>query len=290
MKNNNTNNALKRYSGVAASIIAGTSLTNAQVIYTNVDPDETYTTGNSYALDLDNDLTIDFNIDAINLNGTYSGYNIVGDGIRVDALGSNSVMGGIGVVLGQNYRFVDTIDLNQPVGSSGNFVTNSSFITGVVGAAKGVLNGFVPLNIGEWLGIYDKYMGFKFKSGANTYYGWARFDIAADGTSFTIKDYAYNSLPGTTILTGEGGATGFIENEIDKLSIQVIDNIGTVNLNNAKLKNGSLVITNIMGQIIDNKNITENITQFSTENLVTGIYLVSLKFDEGEISKKLFIR
>jgi hypothetical protein len=56
---------------------------------------------------------------------------------------------------------------------------------------------------GSWSGQSDKYLPLRIVVGTNTYYGWARLDVAYGGTSFTIKDYAYNSTPNQSILAGQ---------------------------------------------------------------------------------------
>jgi hypothetical protein len=56
---------------------------------------------------------------------------------------------------------------------------------------------------GSWSGQSDKYLPLRLVVGTKTYYGWARLDVAAGGTSFTIKDYAYNSMSGQSILAGQ---------------------------------------------------------------------------------------
>ena len=51
-----------------------------------------------------------------------------------------------------------------------------------------------------------KFLGLRFESAGSTYYGWARLSIPSNGTSFTLKDYAYNSVPGEGILAGDMGS------------------------------------------------------------------------------------
>lgn len=46
------------------------------------------------------------------------------------------------------------------------------------------------------------YAGFSFSDQGDTYYGWFRFRVSADGTSYTMMDYAYNTQPGAMIKTG----------------------------------------------------------------------------------------
>jgi len=54
--------------------------------------------------------------------------------------------------------------------------------------------------------------GFKFTSGANTYYGWGLIDIhgGTPGAGFTITEAYYNNTPGATIAVGDTGGGGAV--------------------------------------------------------------------------------
>ncbi|PSL46361.1 putative secreted protein (Por secretion system target) [Chitinophaga niastensis] len=47
------------------------------------------------------------------------------------------------------------------------------------------------------------YAGFTFTTGGEKFYGWFRFKVAANGSSYTLMDYAYNTLPGGSIKAGQ---------------------------------------------------------------------------------------
>jgi hypothetical protein len=48
----------------------------------------------------------------------------------------------------------------------------------------------------------DKLLGFRFKSGVNTHYGWMKVNLAADYKTLTIKELAYHKTPNTEIEAG----------------------------------------------------------------------------------------
>ena len=56
---------------------------------------------------------------------------------------------------------------------------------------------------GDDLVLGDNLIGFAFKSGADTLYGWAEVSISS-GTA-TINEWAYNDTPGGAIAAGDGG-------------------------------------------------------------------------------------
>ena len=133
-------------------------------------------------------------------------------------------------------------------------------------------------SIGKWIGETDKYLALKLIVGTNTYYGWARLDVAATSSSFTIKDYAYESTPNTCIKSGQIDL-GINENTsktiisifpnpfITSTTLQTIDN----------LKNASLTICNSYGQIVKQvKNITGTTISLTRDTLQSGIYFIRL--------------
>lgn len=57
----------------------------------------------------------------------------------------------------------------------------------------------------KWAGK-TAYIGVKFTLGGKPRYGWIRIAVAADGSSYTIKDYAWNQVPNGGIRAGNAGA------------------------------------------------------------------------------------
>jgi hypothetical protein len=51
-------------------------------------------------------------------------------------------------------------------------------------------------------GAGDKLIGFRFKAGANTHYGWMKVNAASDYKTLTIKELAYNKTPDAEITAG----------------------------------------------------------------------------------------
>ncbi|WP_161596661.1 M43 family zinc metalloprotease [Chitinophaga vietnamensis] len=47
------------------------------------------------------------------------------------------------------------------------------------------------------------YAGFRFTINGETNYGWFHFRVAADGQSYTLLDYAYNTKPGDSLRAGQ---------------------------------------------------------------------------------------
>ena len=51
-------------------------------------------------------------------------------------------------------------------------------------------------------GAGDKFIGFRFKAGANTHYGWMKVNVASDYKTLTVKEVAFNKTPDAEIEVG----------------------------------------------------------------------------------------
>jgi hypothetical protein len=54
---------------------------------------------------------------------------------------------------------------------------------------------------GDYLGN-EKFIGVQFEADGQKHYGWVRINVALDGKSMKIKDYAYHKMPNTSIDAG----------------------------------------------------------------------------------------
>ncbi|PSL43070.1 putative secreted protein (Por secretion system target) [Chitinophaga niastensis] len=80
---------------------------------------------------------------------------------------------------------------------------NSSFVNG----------GDYPDELDIYSNAYTKwagqtgFIGVKFSINGKPRYGWIRITVAADGSSYTIKDYAWNEAPNGSIAAGDAGSS-----------------------------------------------------------------------------------
>lgn len=231
---------------------------SAQIIYTDI-PDETPNA--TYPLDLNNDSIVDF---IIQFGG--SGSTI---GVIFSPLNNNAYAG----------NFVGGTYLPWALSASNNICDTLSTWYGVNN--PGTMG--MGLNIGYWPSATNKYLALKLIVGTNTYYGWARFDLLAISSSFTIKDYAYESTPNACIQTGKTNVASN-ENSIKKISIFPNPfNSSTTIKTIDHLKNATLTIYNSYGtalkQIKNNSGQTISLLRY---NLPSGLYFIRLA-DENKI-------
>lgn len=174
---------LLKYGSLVAAV-AGINEAEAAIVYTDIVPDFAGAVGSQYFLDLNNDGTNDYRI-------WHDGFS----NLYVSPLAATNNVLGSG---GATFAYPFALSLNAPIGPGGVTFYNNGFA-----------GGFQSLNYGScnfgsnWCNETDKYLGFQFNIGANTHYGWARLDVNQNGSSWTVKDYAYEDTPNTAILAGD---------------------------------------------------------------------------------------
>lgn len=223
---------------------------NAQIIYTDI-PD--LTPNATYALDLNNDSIDDFIIQFD-----------LSDKVMCKPLNNNAYSGGI----------ISGLHLPWALSQSNSIC--DTLVTWYDSSNPGIMSW--GTNIGFWVGESDKYLALKLIVGTNTYYGWVRLDVSATSTSFTIKDYAYESTPNACIQTGQI-SLGIHEN-ITKNVFSIFPNpfgsTATIQTN-GNLKNATLTICNTYGQIVNQIiHITGKQVHISRNNLPSGLYFILL--------------
>ncbi len=286
---------IKKYAAVAVGI-AGVTNASAQVTYTDVNPDVVLTTSGTtqYILDLDGNAVAElgFVMASGSVSGTYpyAGYNIpytlnyVGG---VAAFGSNAAAtnGWMGSSAPSN------IAAGASIGSGGSFVQSGGIIGNVQSTYLGApLNGqYGPYSDGNFLGT-EGYVGVRFDISGATHYGWARIEMSADGTTMTIKDYAYDATAGAAINAGDvgGGATAGINDISNEVTIRTVNNNLRVELTNAV--NSEIKVTNLSGQNVIAEQMTSNIQVIALDELSTGMYLVNVTNETGTTTKKIYVK
>lgn len=273
-----------KYTTAAGSVVAFAGAASAQIVYTDVNPDETYNEDEFYLLDVNNDAIDDYMIiqfDTVVTNTAFPA-PIPAEGVVLLTVGSNGAI----AQTGGNLPYLAALNLNDPIDNTQAFTQSTSSAPLVAGAYADF--GFAGYGIGPWIDAADHYMGLTFLIGSNFHYGWARMSVAVDGKSFTIKDYAYNSTPQQGILAGQT-FLGIQEDISSGVAIQILNNSIALNVLNSNLTNGKVEVVSLSGQVVYTQNLTNNLT-VDLNNYSSGIYFVKVNFDQGQIHRKLFVR
>jgi len=282
MKKSTTLNKTKltSYTAFAGAIVAG-SAANAQITYTDVNPDAVADSLNPFAIDFNNDATPDlaFGVQHISGSFTNSGQTLTYVGAFAYAVAP------AGKIVTIDTLQADTLNCGVAISQASNF-GNASFGSLALAALIQPIN--YPFASGPYIGVNDKYLGFQFTLGTNTHYGWARLSVAADATTITIKEYAYNATPSGAINTCQTAGIEDVAVE-NKVTIKPLLDEAIINVT-PDLVGGTLAITNLAGQTVKTVAINDVNAKISYEGLNTGIYFVEARFESGSVNKKVYVK
>ena len=277
----------KVYTFITTAMLFSASA-NAQIVYTDVNPDLTITQssiGSSvHILDINNDTITDATLAAsktISANAVLFGTSSGSEALmccpilQARAINHN-------VAIGSN-----------PNGTNAYWSNNQNARLRQVPLGGGGPGGPNPIPFGDWSTLADRYLAIRFLVGADWYYGWVRVSVSVGGNSFTIRDYAYNSLPNQPILAGQTMTTGIIENSLassidlfpnpadDHLAIDLGENSREV----------QITITDITGKIIYNTIASEaQKVEVNTKDFAEGFYVVQIQAGNFRETKKLVVQ
>lgn len=294
----------KKLSSFIIPIISGAMLfsarANAQIIYTDVNPNMvlscTFQTNCSpdYSLDLNNDGINDFVLSA---RKKYVSCGACGSLILVMANGDSAVV--ISTASSWIANTAGGYALNALIDSSlgwtNSLTTLAAQEVNCVSCAPSPGSHLVhsPAS-GPWLNVYGKYLALKIQVGTNFYYGWVRLAVSmgSNTISFTIMDYAYNSISGQPILAGDKGTTA-INDDSFASTISLFPNPATNHLTidlGSSNKKAEVTITDITGKVIY-KTATRDSQELevNTKDFAAGIYVVQIQSEDFIATKKLVV-
>ncbi|MGL4599067.1 MAG: T9SS type A sorting domain-containing protein [Bacteroidia bacterium] len=272
-------NKLRAYTAAAGSIAAFVGTADAQIIYTDINPDVVLTGSNAtYNLNMDNNNTTEM---------TFASY------VSTDSAG-NPV------------AYAMLLSLNTPNTNATLGALYSATVPFPYALANGApINAANPnwqqQNIGiqylaaviystpycYFLGQNDRYLGVRFNINNQLHYGWVRLSCNAGASVLTIKDYAYNTQVGSPINAGD------MVNSIQPLS-QSITRIYTSNnqlvINRDETNPVTVTVVNMQGETIFTEQTTDQNYTHDLGTIAAGIYLVNVTGETGMVTRKIYIR
>jgi hypothetical protein len=210
---------LKRLSAFIVTAMLFSASAYAQIVYTDVDPDTTITQNplgsTAYALDINNDGITDANLTASRTSSNKSVFLGTSNGsqalmccviLQARAINHNVFIG------------------SDPSGTNGSWGTGQDARLRQIPVGGGGPWGPNPIPFGDWSTPADRYLAIRFSLGGDWYYGWVRVSVVNSnpGISFTVRDYAYNSVPGEGIFAGQTACTipfGLAVNNVDSNTV-----------------------------------------------------------------------
>ena len=244
------------------------------VIYTDINPDVTKVNSN-YSLDINKDLTQDFNISA-------GGNSSVGF-IYCNSLDTSKQL------FVSNSTDAKPFTSGMSIGASttnGYWANGSNFFLYAVGGSS---------SAGSFTNNTDYYLGLRIRINGNYHYGWARVSVNTTTMSVTIRDYAYESFANKAITTSAILAINTSPNFSSEVVVAT-DRIAKqlkISLVNENLPITGVVVYDITGRVVkriiesdreESKHIIINI-----EGFAVGSYLIQVSTDVGIQNKKIVI-
>jgi hypothetical protein len=276
---------------------------NAQIVYTNVKPDSTiFFSKGVFHLDLNNDGIIDYTLNFQYINGFCIKKKSKWGNLYSTSLSKH--------VLSDSLSYPKKLLANYVIdGSSRVWSTTGGKLRGRFWSCSGVAD-----NIGNWKTTDDGYAGLQLNDGFNTYYGWVRLSVSGTN-SITIKDYAYNSIPGQSILAGQTSSVvasiGALANQQRnnekiirnatqlKITPNPLSNTTTISFSLSQLSKVSIGIYDMTGRLVQTLTNTElqqgthqltwNAKDEKGNAVVAGIYFLKMQAGNYTETKKLVV-
>lgn len=303
-KKSTLDSKLKNYALLAGGITAVAGAANAQIGYTDVNPDATVTNigtnggASFYGIDFDSDGNLDvgfFGWATTGRTGTVSSgiaytwsYDAVN--VYVPVGGGNAFVGTAGT---SSYPLA--MSSGNVIGSSANFIQGkplgsaSSYGYGTVAGTSQVYFAGYGTFSSSWgtFNNQEAFVGVKFNIGGAPHYGWVRVQSTGVGGDLIIKDYAYNTQPDQPIVAGDIAS---IEDKVAAMvDVVCFNNNLKIDLN-GEFDKAELTVLSVSGQEVAKESINTSSYEMSLNSLTTGIYLASVKVDGGVITKRVYVK
>ena len=262
-------NKLLNYSACAASMVALASGSEAQINYTDLDPDTVLTIGDTVMLDINTDMTDDLRFNATQASGT--GFNV--KMASVQPLNNASVVVTSGNWHAHAFSQDDTI--NKTASFYGNYVFMGYALWTTASSSLR----------GEFIGEEDKYLGYRIFTGSDTLYGWVRLDVSAEADTIIIKDYAYHTVNNAEIRAGQTVVTGNENNPEPWNDVIVYSSGKTVYLHSSEGIN-NVMIYNVSGMLVKQQDINNSRGVIALNSSPPGVYFAQIASGKGIITRK----
>lgn len=183
-------------SAAGVSLLALAQPAEGKIIYTKVH--HVIGEGESYGVDLNHDGTIDFRIAQKHSDTGFGNRYWLGVEPRL----GNYVEGEPSQTSSGHLTYLaSALTPGEPIGASQHFFEKRHKITMFTLDTRGGSYGF-------WRDVSNRYLGLSFHIKGQSHYGWVRLSVQVSVTvkfqiSATVTGYAYETVPGKTIIAGK---------------------------------------------------------------------------------------
>lgn len=268
---------LLKYTAAAAAVL-GTSGLQAQILYTDVNPDEiVFGNASVYPLDINQDGINDFM--PITVDTIYGSYPIVGALMGyyyTYTYGS----GNSNNMVVESSNGVAKLDANETLDNNRNWQAG-----GFLGVK---LYGYPLYNLPWDSGDQDKFVGLRLELNGNYHFGWVRLDVSAASDTVIVKDMAVNLTAGDPIQTG---ATSLSTIEDLKKMVHFSQGVDFIEVvTDPTFGNYVLRVSDLSGKTIQREESRAGErNHWDTSAWAKGVYILYIQRDDYILSEKIRI-
>ncbi|WP_343632493.1 T9SS type A sorting domain-containing protein [Fluviicola sp.] len=272
---------LKSYSALATAMFGTAAAADAQIVYTDVNPDVTLNvindSLNAYEVDFDNDGNAEMIVASYGFVHPQAGQI----NLSINLIQPNNVAALLGYD-DAGYPYVSAL-------ASGTLVdpaaTNWYDTTAFGGSqAANAVNAVAFGAYGQFNTGADLYMGARFVLATGTHYGWVRIQVPTDVTSTMIKDYAYRTVPNMGLTTGQTGL-GIAEMPANVWYTYVNGKNVTI----TSKEEGNLTIIDMTGKTVATGKMENGTATMNLSDATSGMYIVQFENNGVMGTKKVIL-
>lgn len=285
MKNDPLTGRLLSYSAAAGAIIAIGHEADAQVIYTDVDPDVILEAAvdeeEIYELDINNDGTID--VDIKNYKDAWYNYGLVNP--RPGAGVVTSFLFYACDTWSSTYHIALKFEEGDVIDSELNFLTDTQASMGWAAISNDCTTGqfHEESENGKFLAIR-----ITLDEGATYHYGWVRVEVDSVYNTVTVLDYAYEQTADKEIWAGSHNSVS-VNDRLQDLGIQIFSVENRIIISDLKNDHAQVQVFNALGQLVRSVPVQSGRKEIPVEE--KGFYIVRLKLDNDVVvSDKVVVK
>ena len=290
---------IKEYSLFASSILLLHPTLDAEVIYTDIDPDVVLQYDDEVAgIDMDNNGSIDFaflkNVDSwiyVSSLSIYSATFTLNQIWVGPYYYQNEVACAFQTWSGSTILWPYDLPAGQLIGNSVSF-QNYGYL--LMAAKLWVMSGSLSELYDEggawWPVKEDEYIGVHFTDEDDNYhYGWIRCSVLDSAEVLVIKDYAYETEPDHSIRAGDTISYVGINNMNTAINASIYSFNKSIYIHTDNIHDIQLIICDLTGKQLISKDLQAESEIINMDNYPIGIYLVTLLKDNKRLDKKVMI-
>lgn len=302
---------IEQYAGLAAGFLLLHQQTDAQVVYTDLEPDLVFQDDGDFSY-------IDMNGDGINeigmLKSSYINSTFTTPGLNTAWYYKVALWVGPAVVgpeiagesdhdssAGGTYCFPYALNKEIEINNSLSFQNCGYQLLGSKQAEIYYDSSYTILGLGDWFfgqGAWDntinrdsiRYIGVKFEDAENClHYGWIRCVVMDSVDKLVVKDYAYEMQCNKPILAGDTVSYVNIGSNNADRGVSIYSFNSQIYIHTQDIGNINIEVISISGQCIHTLSNSGSTLVIDMHNQPNGTYLVKVNVQDSYFAKKVII-